>query len=473
MKTIFEKSTGVSGIGFCVENIEAIESMVPNSLLRREPIGLPQLSELDVMRHYKELSDRNFCIEKGFYPLGSCTMKYNPKINEDMASIPSFTKMHPYQDIDSAQGSLKLMYDLSKSLCEITGMDEVTLQPSAGAHGELTGLMLIKAYHENRDDFKRKKVIIPDSAHGTNPASAAMAGFKVAQIESNKDGSVNIDKLKEVLDDTVAALMLTNPSTLGLFETNIEEIANLVHEAGGLLYYDGANMNAIMGITRPGDMGFDVVHLNLHKTFSTPHGGGGPGSGPVGVKKELVEFLPVPIIEKENERYILNYNKENSIGKVKNFYGNFGVLVKAYSYILTMGWDGLKEASTMAVLNANYIKERLKGHYYLPIDKLCKHEFVLSGSNMGEVKTMDIAKRLLDYGYHPPTVYFPLIIKEALMIEPTESESLETLDEFIDAMIKISIEAKENPSILKNAPYNTLVRRIDDARAVKNPILTW
>ena len=300
-----------------------------------------------------------------------------------------------------------------------------------------------------------------------------MSGLKVVQIESNKDGSVNIDKLKEVLDDTVCALLLTNPSTLGLFETNIEEIANLVHEAGGLLYYDGANMNAIMGITRPGDMGFDVVHLNLHKTFSTPHGGGGPGSGPVGVKKELVEFLPVPIIEKENERYILNYDKENSIGKVKNFYGNFGVLVKAYSYILTMGWDGLKEASTMAALNANYIKERLKGHYHLPIDKLCKHEFVLSGSNMGEVKTMDIAKRLLDYGYHPPTVYFPLIIKEALMIEPTESESLETLDEFIDAMIKISIEAKENPSILKNAPYNTLVRRIDDARAVKNPILTW
>ena len=450
-----------------------IENIIDNKYIRKEELDFPSLSELDVVRHYTQLSNKNFGVDTGFYPLGSCTMKYNPKINEDMASIPSFTKMHPYQDIDSAQGSLKLMYDLSKSLCEITGMDEVTLQPSAGAHGELTGLMLIKAYHENRDDFKRKKVIIPDSAHGTNPASAAMAGFKVVQIESNKDGSVNIEKLKEVLDDTVAALMLTNPSTLGLFETNIEEISNLVHNAGGLLYYDGANMNAIMGITRPGDMGFDVVHLNLHKTFSTPHGGGGPGSGPVGVKKELVEFLPVPIVEKENDKYILNYNKENSIGKIKNFYGNFGVLVKAYSYILTMGYDGLKEASTMAVLNANYIKEKLKDHYYLPIDKICKHEFVLSGSNMGEVKTMDIAKRLLDYGYHPPTVYFPLIIKEALMIEPTESESLETLDEFIDAMIKISVEAKERPNILKNAPYNTLVRRIDDARAVKNPILTW
>ncbi len=450
-----------------------IEDIIDDKYIRKEELDFPSLSELDVVRHYTQLSNKNFGVDTGFYPLGSCTMKYNPKINENMASIPSFTKMHPYQDIDSAQGSLKLMYDLSKSLCEITGMDEVTLQPSAGAHGELTGLMLIKAYHENRDDFKRKKVIIPDSAHGTNPASAAMAGFKVVQIESNKDGSINIDKLKEVLDDTVAALMLTNPSTLGLFETNIEEIANLVHNAGGLLYYDGANMNAIMGITRPGDMGFDVVHLNLHKTFSTPHGGGGPGSGPVGVKKELIEFLPVPIVEKENDKYVLNYNKENSIGKIKNFYGNFGVLVKAYSYILTMGYDGLKEASTMAVLNANYIKEKLKNYYYLPIDKLCKHEFVLSGSNFGEVKTMDIAKRLLDYGYHPPTVYFPLIIKEALMIEPTESESLETLDEFIDAMIKISSEAKERPNILKNAPYNTLVRRIDDARAVKNPILTW
>lgn len=450
-----------------------IEDIIDDKYIRKEELDLPSLSELDVVRHYTQLSNKNFGVDTGFYPLGSCTMKYNPKINEDMASIPSFTKMHPYQNIDSAQGSLKLMYDLSKSLCEITGMDEVTLQPSAGAHGELTGLMLIKAYHENREDFKRKKVIIPDSAHGTNPASATMAGFKVIQIESNKDGSVNIDKLKEVLDDNVAALMLTNPSTLGLFETNIEEIANLVHNAGGLLYYDGANMNAIMGITRPGDMGFDVVHLNLHKTFSTPHGGGGPGSGPVGVKKDLIEFLPVPIVEKENNKYILNYNKEKSIGKIKNFYGNFGVLVKAYTYILTMGYDGLKEASTIAVLNANYIKEKLKNHYYLPIDKLCKHEFVLSGSNMGEVKTMDIAKRLLDYGYHPPTVYFPLIIKEALMIEPTESESLETLDEFIDAMIKISVEAKERPNILKNAPYNTLVRRIDDARAVKNPILTW
>lgn len=455
-----------------IEDIN-VDDIIDDSDLRKKELEFPSLSELDVVRHYTLLSNKNFGVDTGFYPLGSCTMKYNPKINEDMASIPSFTKVHPYQDINTAQGSLKLMYDLSNSLCEITGMDEVTLQPSAGAHGELTGLMLIKAYHENRGDTNRKKVIIPDSAHGTNPASAAMAGFKVVQIESNKDGSVNIEKLKEVLDENVAALMLTNPSTLGLFEANIEEIASLVHNAGGLLYYDGANMNAIMGITRPGDMGFDVVHLNLHKTFSTPHGGGGPGSGPVGVKKDLIPFLPVPIVEKVNDKYMLNYDKDKSIGKVKNFYGNFNVLVKAYSYILTMGADGLKEASTMAVLNANYIKEKLKQYYYLPIDKICKHEFVLSGSNFGDVKTMDIAKRLLDYGYHPPTVYFPLIIKEALMIEPTESESLETLDEFIDAMIKISKEAQIRPQVLKNAPYNTLVRRIDDARAVKNPILTW
>ena len=402
-------------------------------------------------------------------------MKYNPKINEDMASNLSFTEIHPYQPQKTAQGSLKLMYDLSKMFCEITGMDEVTLQPSAGSHGEFTGLMMIKAYHESKGDFKRTKIIVPDSSHGTNPASAAMANFKIVQVESDKNGAVDIEKLKSVLDDEVAALMLTNPSTLGLFEKNIKEIAELVHNTGGLLYYDGANMNAIMGITRPGDMGFDVVHLNLHKTFSTPHGGGGPGSGPVGVKKELIPFLPVPIVEKENDNYILNYDKPNSIGKIKNFYGNFGVIVKAYTYILTMGKEGLKEASQVAVLNANYLKEKLKEYYYLPIDTVCKHEFVLGGISKGlsDVKTMDIAKRLLDYGYHPPTVYFPLIIKEAIMIEPTETENLETLDRFIDAMIKIAKEAKENPEVLKTAPHNTIVKRVDEARAVKMPVLTW
>lgn len=457
-----------------IEDIK-MEDMLDENMLRSEELNLPELSELDVVRHYTLLSNKNFGLDTGFYPLGSCTMKYNPKINEDMASISDFTEMHPYQPVETAQGSLGIMYELSNMLAEITGMDAVTLQPSAGSHGELLGLMLIKSYHENRGDYKRTKVIVPDSAHGTNPASAAMAGFKVVQIESDKNGAVDLKKLKEALNDEVAALMLTNPSTLGLFEENIKEISDMVHESGGLLYYDGANMNAIMGITRPGDMGFDVVHLNLHKTFSTPHGGGGPGSGPVGVKKELIPFLPVPLIEKNEDSYILNYDRPLSIGKIKNFYGNFGVLVRAYAYILTMGNEGLKEASTMAVLNANYIKEHLKEDYYLPIDRVCKHEFVLGGLQKGitGIKTMDIAKRLLDYGYHPPTIYFPLIINEALMIEPTETESLETIDEFIDIMKKIAVEVKENPELLKNAPHNTIIKRVDDARAVKVPILTW
>lgn len=457
-----------------IEDIN-INDLIEEKKLRKEELNLPEVSELDIARHYTILSNKNFGVDTGFYPLGSCTMKYNPKINEDMANNTSFTNIHPYQSTNTAQGSLELMYNLSKSLGEITGMDEVTLQPAAGSHGEFTGLMMIKAYHENRGDFKRTKVIVPDSSHGTNPASASMAGFKIVQIESDKNGAVDIEKLKEALDEEVAALMLTNPSTLGLFEKNIKEIADLVHNIGGLLYYDGANMNAIMGITRPGDMGFDVVHLNLHKTFSTPHGGGGPGSGPVGVKKELIPFLPVPIVEKNEDEYVLNYNKPKSIGKVKNFYGNFGVLVKAYSYILTMGKEGLKEASQVAVLNANYLKEKLKEYYYLPIDTVCKHEFVLGGICKGhsEVKTMDIAKRLLDYGYHPPTVYFPLIINEAIMIEPTETETLETLDGFIETMVAIAKEAKENPEIVKNAPYNTIIKRVDEARAVKSPILTW
>lgn len=449
-----------------------MDEMLEYNMIKKTDLDLPELSEVDVARHYTLLSNKNFGVDTGFYPLGSCTMKYNPKINEDMASLSNFTHMHPYQDEKTAQGSLELMYSLSKMLCEITGMDEVTLQPSAGAHGEFTGLMIIKKYHQDRNDNKRTKVIVPDSAHGTNPASANMVGFDIVEVESTENGSVNIEKLKEVLNDEVAALMLTNPSTLGLFEKNIEEIARLVHEAGGLLYYDGANTNAIMGITRAGDMGFDVVHLNLHKTFAAPHGGGGPGSGPVGVKKDLAKFLPVPVIEKQNNEYILNYDRKDSIGKIKNFYGNFGVMVKSFAYILTMGKDGLKKASQMAVLNANYLKENLKEYYDLPIDEICKHEFVLSGPH-GEYDTMDIAKRMLDYGYHPPTVYFPLIIREAMMIEPTETESLETLDEFIEAMITIAKEGKENPQLLTFAPHNTIVSRVDDARAVKKPILTW
>ncbi|MBO3443064.1 aminomethyl-transferring glycine dehydrogenase subunit GcvPB [Clostridium sp. CCUG 7971] len=454
-------------------DVNGNDSLISDKLKRKTTPKLPEVSEVDVVRHFTLLSNKNFGVDTGFYPLGSCTMKYNPKINEDVASLDGFTNIHPYQNERTTQGSLKIMYDFSNMIKEITGMDAITLQPAAGSHGELTGLMLIKSYHENRGDFKRNKIIVPDSAHGTNPASASLCGCKIVQIKSDENGCVDIKTLKKVLDDEICALMLTNPSTLGIFEKNISEIADLVHEAGGLLYYDGANMNAIMGITRPSDMGFDVVHLNLHKTFSTPHGGGGPGSGPVGVKKDLIPFLPVPIIEKNDNGYTLNYNKEKSIGKIKNYYGNFGVILKAYSYILSMGAEGLKLASEVAVLNANYLKEKLKKYYTLPFDTVCKHEFVLSGKNLGEVTTMDVAKRLLDYGYHPPTVYFPIIVDSAIMIEPTETESLETLDKFVDSMIEISKEIKEQPEILKAAPHDTIVRRIDETRAAKKQVLKW
>jgi len=454
-----------------------INSVLPKNLLRESELNLPEVSEVDVIRHYTALSNKNFGVDTGFYPLGSCTMKYNPKINEDMASNPHFSGLHPYQPDCTVQGALELMYNLGNSLSEITGMDEFSLQPAAGAHGELAGLMIIKAYHENKGDLKRKKIIVPDSAHGTNPSSASVASFEVIEIKSNTDGGIDLNNLKAVLNDEVAGLMLTNPNTLGLFETNISEVARLVHEAGGLLYYDGANMNAIMGITRPGDMGFDVVHLNLHKTFSTPHGGGGPGSGPVGVKKNLIPFLPVPIISNVNDGFKLDYERPLSIGKVKSFYGNFGILVRAYTYILSMGANGLKKATETAVLNANYMKERLKEYYYLPIDTVCKHEFVLGGltkgMGVGTVTTLDVAKRLLDFGYHPPTIYFPLIIENSIMIEPTETESLDTIDAFIDVMINISKEAKENPNILKTAPHNTVIRRVDEVRAARTPILKW
>lgn len=477
-KLIFELSKpGKVGYKLPELDIEEtdISEFIPTDYLREEELNFPEVSEVDIIRHYTNLSNKNYGVDTGFYPLGSCTMKYNPKINEDMAQLNGFTNIHPYQPQETVQGALKLMYDLEKSLCEITGMERVTLQPAAGAHGELTGMMIIKAYHEKRGDTKRTKIIVPDSAHGTNPASAVMAGFDVVEVKSNKDGLVDIESLKSVLSDEIAGLMLTNPNTLGLFEKDIKQIAELIHNCGGLLYYDGANANAIMGITRPGDMGFDVVHLNLHKTFSTPHGGGGPGSGPVGVKKELVEFLPVPIVDKDGDKYYLEYNIPNTIGKVKGFYGHFGVLVKAYSYILSMGSDGLKKASEMAVLNANYLAANLKDDYYLPIDRVCKHEFVLGGikENTLEVATLDVAKRLLDFGFHPPTVYFPLIVHEAIMIEPTETESVETLDEFIKAMKQIANEAKENPKMLKEAPHNAPVKRIDETRAARNPILKY
>jgi glycine dehydrogenase subunit 2 len=452
-----------------------IESILPDEYKRKSDPVLPEVSEVDVIRHFTLLSNKNYGVDSGFYPLGSCTMKYNPKINEDMSKNPHFTDVHPYQPEGTVQGCLELMYDLSHMLSEISGMDEVTLHPAAGAHGELTGLMIIKAYHESRGDFQRKKIIVPDSAHGTNPASAAVAGFEIVEVKSDAKGAVDLESLKSVLDNSTAGLMLTNPSTLGLFESNIKEIAELVHNAGGLLYYDGANMNAIMGITRPGDMGFDVVHLNLHKTFSTPHGCGGPGSGPVGVKKDLIPFLPVPVIEKSDDKFILNYDKPQTIGKIKGFYGNFGVMVRAYTYILTMGGEGLKKASEMAVLNANYMKEKLKKYYNLPFDQVCKHEFVLGGliTDNHEISTLDVAKRLLDYGYHPPTIYFPLIVDNAIMIEPTETESVETLDLFIDAMIKIAWEAKETPDLLKTAPMNTPVRRLDEVKAARTPVLKW
>lgn len=477
-KLIFEISkVGRRGYKLPSCDIEStdIRDMIPEHLLSKKDISLPEVSEVDVVRHFTLLSNKNYGLDSGFYPLGSCTMKYNPKINEDVANVTTFTQIHPYQSVDTVQGSLELMYELSEKLAEISGMDQVSLQPAAGAHGELAGLMIIKAFHENKGDFKRKKIIVPDSAHGTNPASANVVGFETVEIKSNEKGNVDLDSLKSVLNDEIAGLMLTNPNTLGLFDENIKEISSLVHEAGGLVYYDGANLNAIMGKARPGDMGFDVVHMNLHKTFATPHGGGGPGSGPVGVKKGLIPYLPVPVIERKEEKFILNYDKPLSIGKVKSFYGNFGVMVKAYCYILSMGAEGLKKASEMAVLNANYMKSKLKDYYHLPIDKVCKHEFVLGGLEQGlsEVTTLDIAKRLLDYGYHPPTIYFPLIVHDAIMIEPTETESLETMDTFIEAMISIAKEAKENPQLLKMAPYTTHVRRLDEVKAARNPVLKY
>ncbi|ACA56785.1 glycine dehydrogenase subunit 2 [Clostridium botulinum] len=477
-KVIFELSSeGRKGYRLPDLDVPEVElsKLLPKNLLREDEIELPEVSEVDVVRHYTALSNKNYTVDNGFYPLGSCTMKYNPKINEDIVALSGFSKIHPLQDENISQGALELMYDLKGKLCEITGLDDFTLQPAAGAHGEYTGLLIIKAYHEKRGDTKRTKIIVPDSAHGTNPASASVAGFDIVEIKSGEDGRVSIEELKKVLNDEIAGLMLTNPSTLGLFEKDIKLISELVHEAGGLLYYDGANLNAIMGIARPGDMGFDVCHLNMHKTFSTPHGGGGPGSGPVGVKKHLAKFLPVPTVEKENDKFILDYNREDSLGKIRSLYGNFGVMVKAYTYILTMGKEGLKSASENAVLNANYIKESLRDYYNIGKDDICKHEVILSTlkENPHHIATLDIAKRLIDYGVHPPTVYFPLIIEEALMIEPTESESKETVDEFIDAMKKIAVEAKENPELLHEAPVKAPVRRLDQVKAARKPILRW
>ncbi|MEF3303509.1 aminomethyl-transferring glycine dehydrogenase subunit GcvPB [Paenibacillus sp. GYB003] len=450
-----------------------IAELIPQKLLRTAPAELPEVYEVDVMRHYTALSRRNFGIDNGFYPLGSCTMKYNPKINEDVARFPGFAKIHPYQPEESVQGALELLYTLQNDLAEITGMDRVTLQPAAGAHGEWTGLMMIRAYHESRGET-RTKVIVPDSSHGTNPASATVAGFETITIKSDDRGLVDLDALRAAVGPDTAALMLTNPNTLGLFEEQIVEISRIVHEAGGLLYYDGANSNAILGIARPGDMGFDVVHLNLHKTMSTPHGGGGPGAGPVGVKEKLVPFLPAPnVARRADGTYYLDADYPQSIGRVKAFYGNFGILVRAYTYIRTLGGEGLRQVSENAVLNANYMMKRLAPYYDVPFNRPCKHEFVMSGKRQKKlgVRTLDIAKRLLDFGYHPPTIYFPLNVEECIMIEPTETESKETLDGFIDTMIQIAQEAEQNPELVVNAPYTTVVKRLDETQAARKPVL--
>ncbi len=454
-----------------------LTELVPEGMLRKKDPHLPQVSEIDVARHFTRLSNLNFGVDTGFYPLGSCTMKYNPKVNEALVRLPGFSWLHPYQPEETVQGALQLMYELEVFLAEITGMDKMTLQPAAGAHGELCGIKIIKAYHEKKGDFKRDTVIVPDSAHGTNPATARMAGYNVVEIKSNTNGEVDVEALRAAVNDQTAALMLTNPNTLGLFESQISEIAQIVHDAGGLLYYDGANANAIMGITRPGDMGFDVVHLNLHKTMSTPHGGGGPGAGPVGVKEFLAPFLPMPTVayDKAEDFYFLNYDRPDSIGRMKAYYGNFAVLVKAYTYIRALGREGLKEASQMAVLNANYLKKLISEHYEIAHDRLCKHEFVATPKRQLQygIHTTDIAKRMLDYGYHPPTIYFPLNVPEAMMFEPTETESKGTLERFAEIMGQIAKECEENPDLVKNAPLETVIGRPDEVKAAKDQIVRW
>ncbi|MBS5360381.1 aminomethyl-transferring glycine dehydrogenase subunit GcvPB [Finegoldia magna] len=476
-KLIFELSQpGRTGYKLPELDVEEKDNLIPEEFLSNEELDLPEVSEVDVVRHYTNLSTLNFGVDTGMYPLGSCTMKYNPKINEEIIANPKLARLHPKQDDYQVQGALEAMYTLQKSLCEISAMDYMTLQPAAGAHGEITAITIFKKYHEVNGNSEKNEIIVPDSAHGTNPATAAMAGYKVVEVKSNENGVVDVEDLRKVVNEKTAGLMLTNPNTLGLFETKIKEIAEIVHEAGGLLYYDGANANAILGHARPGDMGFDAIHFNVHKTFSTPHGGGGPGAGPVGVKKFLRDYLPKPIVEKDGDRYFLDYSMEHSIGRMKDFQGHFGILMRALTYILTMGSDGLKCASTTAVLNANYLQAQLKDDYNLPHDFICKHEFVLGGLKDdcdGQVKTLDVAKRLLDMGFHPPTVYFPLIVHEALMVEPTETEPKQTLDEFVAAMKQIAQEARENKDILLEAPISTVVRRPDETEAAKKLILTY
>ena len=452
----------------------ALSDILPSKLLRETIEGFPEVSEVDVIRHFTRLSTWNYGVDTGFYPLGSCTMKYNPKVNEDLSRLPGLALSHPHQGSALSQGALRLMFELAQFLAEIGGMAKVTLAPAAGAHGELTGTAIVRAYH-TKNGNPRSKIIVPDSAHGTNPATTATCGYQPIEVKSNDNGCTDAHAVAAVMTEDVAGIMITNPNTVGIFEENICEIAEIVHSKGGLVYCDGANLNAVMGIARFGDMGVDVMHYNLHKTFSTPHGGGGPGSGPVGVVERLVRFLPIPTVEKGPDGFYLDYDLPESIGRVVSFYGNFGVMVKAYCWIRSMGPDGIKAAAENAVVNANYIRTRLRKRYQVPYERLCKHECVFSDANQlaHGVSTMDIAKRLMDFGMHPPTNYFPLIVHHAIMVEPTESEDKACIDEYIDAMIQIADEAETDPEVVRSAPHRTKRSRLDEVRAARRPILRW
>lgn len=474
---IFERSeAGRIGYSLPADDLADVNLPEPDaSLLRQDIPGMPEVCELDMVRHYSRLSQWNYSIDLGFYPLGSCTMKYNPKINDEMAGLTGFADLHPHSPIHLSQGALRLMYELAGYLKEISGLTAVSLQPSAGAQGELTGMLMIRAYHVKNGDTQRRNVLIPDSAHGTNPASCVVAGLNAIEIKSGADGRLDPEAIAPYLNDELAGIMMTNPNTLGIFETHAEEIAERIHGAGGLIYMDGANLNALMGLVKPGDLGVDVLHINLHKTFSTPHGGGGPGAGPVAVSHRLLPFLPIPVIDHDGDRYYLEWDRPDSIGRLHAFLGNFAVMVRAYTYIRSLGPGGIRKSAESALLNANYIRARLKSHYHLPYDDVCKHECVFNDKlqESGGVSTMDIAKRLMDYGFHPPTVYFPLIVHGALMIEPTESESKRNIDQFIDAMIAIAEEAKTDPEQLTSAPHRPRMKRLDETLAARKPVLRW
>lgn len=471
---IFEK--GCPGrVGFSLPQVDMDEAPPLDPKYLREELDWPEVAENEVMRHFVRLSQKNYSIDTGFYPLGSCTMKYNPKVHEDVAIMPGWAHIHPYQPQESIQGALQVQYELQEMLAEISGMDAVTLQPAAGAQGEFTGILMIRAYHRSRGDSARDVILVPDSAHGTNPATTAEAGFKMISLKSGPDGSVDLDALASALSERVAGMMLTVPNTLGLFEPNILKISEMVHKAGGLMYGDGANLNALVGHIRPGDLGFDVMHINLHKTFTTPHGGGGPGSGPVACRELLAPFMPGPVVAQEGDKYVL-IEPAQTIGRVKNFWGNFGMHVRAYTYIRHLGLAGLQRVSEDAIINANYIRANLQDTYFLPYNRVCMHEVVLSARNIKQetgIRTLDVAKRLIDYGMHPPTVYFPLIVEEALMIEPTETESKETLDTFISAMKDIAREAHEDPDMVHSAPHTTELGRLDEVSAAREPNLRW